>query len=96
MSLTFAENDAKVLIGSDDRSIHYLDTKNLEAGWQVLNSNLLKESSQIEGTVLNSPMCMAFNGDRSQVGVSYRGFPLSVWALNEGYCVGRCRRAKAF
>ncbi|KAL9038636.1 MAG: hypothetical protein Q9214_005200 [Letrouitia sp. 1 TL-2023] len=96
MSIIFAKNDAKVLTGSDDRVIRYLHTKNLEAGWQPLKSSLLKESSQIEGSVINSPMCMAFNGDGTQVGVSYRGFPLSVWALDEGYCVGRCKRAKAF
>jgi len=96
MSIVFAENDAKVLTGSDDRVVRYLHTKDLEAGWQIVNSNLLKESSHIQGTVVNSPMCMAFNGDGTQIGVSYRGFPLSVWSLNEGYCVGRCKRAKVF
>jgi WD40 repeat protein len=39
-------------------------------------------------------MCIAFNGDSTQVGVSYRGFPLSVWEVNEARCIGRCRRAK--
>jgi WD40 repeat protein/pimeloyl-ACP methyl ester carboxylesterase len=96
MSIIFAENDAKVLTGSDDRVIRYLNTKDLEAGWQIVNGSLLKESSQVEGTFVNSPICMAFNGDGTQIGVSYRGFPLSVWALNEGHCVGRCKRAKAF
>ncbi|KAL9614137.1 MAG: hypothetical protein Q9167_001347 [Letrouitia subvulpina] len=96
MSIIFAKNDAKVLTGSDDRVIRYLHTNNLEAGWQTLKNSLLKESSQIEGTVINSPMCMVFNGDGTQIGVSYRGFPLSVWALDEGYCVGRCKRAKSF
>lgn len=96
MSIIFAKDDAKVLTGSDDRVIRYLHTNNIEAGWQTLKNSLLKESSQIEGSIINSPMCLAFNGDGTQVGVSYRGFPLSVWALDEGYCVGRCKRAKAF
>ena len=96
MSIIFAENDAKVLTGSDDRVIRYLHTNNLEAGWQIVNDNLLKENSQIEGTVVNSPMWMVFNGDATMIGVSYRGFPLSVWALKEGHCVGRCKRSKAF
>ncbi len=96
MSIIFTENDAKVLTGSDDRVIRYLHIKDLEAGWQIVNDSLLKENSQVEGTFVNSPMCMSFNGDGTQVGVSYRGFPLSVWALKEGYCVGRCKRAKAF
>ena len=94
-SMTFVDNDAKVLIGSDDGLIRYLNTKNLEAGWQIVNSNLLKEHSRVGGPIISSPVCMAFNGDGTQVGVSYRGFPLSVWALNEGYCVGRCKRVKA-
>ena len=96
MSITFAESDTKILTGSDDRSIRCLHTSDPKAGWQIVNDNLLKENSQVEGTVVNSPMCMAFNGDGTQVGVSYRGFPLSVWALNEGCCIGRCKRAKAF
>ena len=96
MSIIFAEDDAKVLTGSDDRVIRYLQTKDLGAGWQIVNDSLLTENSQVEGTFVNSPMCMSFNGDGTHVGVSYRGFPLSVWALKEGYCVGRCKRVKAF
>ncbi|KAG8525535.1 uncharacterized protein KY384_009179 [Bacidia gigantensis] len=96
MSISFAENDAKILSGSDDRGIRYVRINAPEAGWQSLSDSLLKETSQIEGNIINSPMCMAFNGDRTQIGVSYRGFPLSVWALNEGYCIGRCKRAKSF
>ena len=94
MSIAFAENDAKVLTGSDDRVIRYLDTNSLESGWQILNSSLFEDSS-IDGTV-GSPKCMAFNGDGTQIAVSYQGFPLSVWSLNAGYCIGKCKRAKAF
>ena len=96
MSMTFTDNDAKVLMGSDDRTIRYLRTEGPESGWQVVDASLLKESTQLEGSFVNSPMCMAFNGDGTQVGVSYRGFPLCVWALNGGHCIGRCKRAKAF
>jgi WD40 repeat protein/pimeloyl-ACP methyl ester carboxylesterase len=95
MSLTFSENDTKILAGSDDKVIRFLRTGELKVGWQILNEALLKETLQVEGTNLNSPVCMAFNGDGTQVGVSYRGFPLSVWALKEGYCVGRCTRSRA-
>ena len=96
MSMTFAENDTKVLMGSDDREIRFMQTKKPESGWQTVDASLLKETSQLEGSFINSPMCMAFNGDGTQVGVSYRGFPLSVWALKGGNCIGRCKRAKAF
>lgn len=94
MTITFAENDKKVLIGSDDWVIRYLHVDDFDAGWQVLDPNLLRETAQIEGAFVNSPICVAFNGDATQVGVSYRGFPLSVWALNEARCIGRCRRVK--
>ena len=96
MDIVFAENDTKILTGSNDKVIRYLCTNDFDSGWRVLNESLLKESSQIEGTVVNSPMCIAFNGDASQIGVSYRGFPLSVWSINESRCIGRCRRAKEF
>ena len=96
MSMTFVENDAKILMGADDRAIRYLQVHEPEKGWQLVDANLLKESSQLEASFVNSPMCMAFNGDGTQIGVSYRGFPLSVWVLKGGYCIGRCKRAKAF
>jgi WD40 repeat protein len=95
MTIRFAENDTEVFAASDDRVIRFLRTEDLKTGWQVADSNLLKETSRIEGTVINSPVCMAFNGDGSQVGVSYRGFPLSVWELKGGYCIGRCKRVKS-
>lgn len=96
MAVSFAENDTKILTGSDDKMIRYIHTENFETGWHVLDAALLKETSQIDGTFLNSPMYMAFNSDATLVGVCYRGFPLSVWAINESRLVGRCKRAKEF
>ena len=95
MAISFADNDARIMVGSDDNTIRYLHMTDLASGWQPMNSSLLTENPQVTGTVVNSPKCIAFSGDGSQVGVSYRGFPLSVWALNEGYCIGRCTRAYA-
>ena len=83
----------KFLVAGDDKVIRYIYTDNLDSGWQVLDPALLKEVSRIEGTVVNSPMWMAFNGDATQIGVCYRGFPLSVWSLAESRCIARCRRA---
>ena len=95
ISMTFADNDAKVLMGSDDRGIRYLRISEPGSGWLSVDPRLLKESPQHEGLFVNSPTCIAFNGDSTLVGVSYRGFPLSVWALEGGYCIGKCKRAKA-
>ena len=94
MSISFTENDTKIIVGSNDKAIRYLHTHDLSTGWHVSELALLREVSEIEGAVANSPMCMAFNGNATQVGVSYRGFPLSVWALDEARCIGRCKRVK--
>ena len=96
MAIAFAEGDRKILVAGDDKVVHFIHTDNFDSGWQVLDPALLKEVSRIEGTVVNSPMWMAFNGDATQVGVCYRGFPLSVWSLTESRCIARCRRAKQF
>lgn len=96
MTITFAENDTKILTGSDDRMIRYIHTGNFDTGWLVVDAALLQETSQIDGTFVNAPMYMAFNADATLVGVCYRGFPLSVWAINESRLVGRCKRAKEF
>lgn len=92
-AITFAENDRKLLMGGDDNSIRHMACDQTQQGWRVLNNDLLKDTAQIDGAVVNSPMCLAFNGDKTQVGVSYRGAPLSVWDLGDGRCINRCRRA---
>jgi WD40 repeat protein len=92
MAIVFAEGDRKILVAGDDKVIRYIYTDNLDSGWQVLDPALLKEVSRIDGTVVNSPMWMAFNGDATQVGVCYRGFPLAVWSLTGSRCIARCKR----
>ncbi|KAA6406365.1 MAG: hypothetical protein FRX48_09849 [Lasallia pustulata] len=96
MTISFADDDTKILTGSDDRMMRYIQIEDFNSGWQVVDESLLRETSQIQGTFLNSPMQMAFNSDATLVGVCYRGFPLSVWAINESRLVGRCKRAKDF
>ena len=94
MTIIFAENDAKILCGSDYSVVRYLYIKNLEAGWRVVNGSPLQEKPQREGSIVNSPTGILFNADGSQVGVSYRNLPLSVWILEEVHWIGRCRRVK--
>ena len=96
MTISFTDHEQKILTGSDDRKIRYFRVDNVCAGWQLLNPAPLQESAQIDGTALNSPMCMAFNSDGTQMGVSYRGFPLSVWTTSDFRLLGRCKRAKNF
>ncbi|KAL3434765.1 hypothetical protein BDV09DRAFT_168924 [Aspergillus tetrazonus] len=92
LSVTFRETDRSVLVACTNRVIYSLDLEDLAAGWRMLSRSLLQERSEMGGAIVNSPRCISFNGDASQVGVSYRGFPLSVWDLNEMRCIARCRR----
>ncbi|KAH9906958.1 hypothetical protein F4778DRAFT_724143 [Xylariomycetidae sp. FL2044] len=94
MDMTFVDHDQRLLAGTNDNIIRYLDCRELSQGWQILHPNLLKETTRIDDAVVGSPMCMAFNGDRTFVAVSYRGAPLSVWRLSDGRCWNRCKRAK--
>jgi WD40 repeat protein len=94
MTITFADDESKILTGGDDKIIRFINIDSFDAGWQVLNPALLKETSEVEGTFVNSPMWMAFNADATQIGVCYRGFPLAVWNLKESRCIGRCRRTR--
>lgn len=93
MALTFSDNDQRLLVGGDDNTVRFIDCTAFDEGWKAVNSNLLQEISR-DGAVMNSPMWLAFNGDNSMVGVSYRGAPLSVWRLADGRCINRCRRAQ--
>jgi WD40 repeat protein/pimeloyl-ACP methyl ester carboxylesterase len=96
MTISFVEDDTKILIGSDDKIIRHLDTATVESGWEARDRTLLKDDALIEGTFINAPMYMSFNSDSTQIGVSYRGFPLSVWSTSETRLIGRCKRSKEF
>ncbi|KAK8197607.1 uncharacterized protein BKA78DRAFT_278390 [Phyllosticta capitalensis] len=89
MTMVFAANDSKILAATEDSKVWWLETKRFERGWQLLNPALLKDTQQIPGAFLNDPMCLAFNGDATQIGASYRGFPLSVWTLDNAKCIAR-------
>ncbi|TGJ81428.1 hypothetical protein E0Z10_g7346 [Xylaria hypoxylon] len=91
--IVFADSDCKLLVGGDDNIIRHISCDDFPQGWQVLNHDLLQKTVRIEGALVNSPICLAFNGDRTHVGVSYRGAPLYVWRLRDGICINICRRA---
>ncbi|KAI1204936.1 uncharacterized protein F4807DRAFT_300678 [Annulohypoxylon truncatum] len=94
LTIVFAENDCKLLLGGNDNAIRHIQCDNFEGGWQILNLNLLKDTTRHEGAIVNSPMCLAFNKDKTHVAVSYRGAPLSVWRLRDGRCINRCKRVR--
>ena len=92
LTIAFVENDTRILVGSDDRLIRSLCVTDADGAWEVLNTALLKETTQIEGGYITSPSCMAFNADATQIAVAYRGYPLSVWSTHEPLLIGRCKR----
>ena len=92
LTITFAENDAKVMIGSDDKIIRQLYINDVEEGWYTKDRSLLLEKYAVDGGLITSPSYMVFNPDATRIAVAYRGYPLSVWDTNEPRLIGRCKR----
>jgi len=92
LTITFAEHDTKVVIGSDDKMIRELCIDDLEKGWHTRDHNLLEEKSAVQGGIITSPAYMVFNSDASRIAVAYRGYPLSIWDTIEPRLIGRCKR----
>ncbi|KAL8821675.1 MAG: hypothetical protein Q9223_000312 [Gallowayella weberi] len=93
ITLSFTNNDARILAGFDDRAVRFFDVGETEKKWRYLHATLFKEPLTAEAAA-NSPTCVAFSRDGSYAGVAYRGFPLSIWSLETGVCVNRCNRAQ--
>lgn len=94
LDVSFAADDTSLLMGSDDRHVRKVSLDMVSVGWQILDSRILQEDSALDGVKRNSPCCMSFNGNATQVAVAYRGFPLSVWTLDRPRLVNRCKRTK--
>ncbi|KIW37401.1 uncharacterized protein PV06_10444 [Exophiala oligosperma] len=92
MCLAFAMKDQRILAANDDNSIRYFDISEKDGVWKALNDSLMKEESQSDSVIINSPSCMAMNPACTQLGVCYRSFPLTVWDLSSGTIVSRCMR----
>ncbi|KAK7534407.1 hypothetical protein IWX49DRAFT_638774 [Phyllosticta citricarpa] len=90
MTITFAVNDSKAYTVMATRLVLWLPIDEFEKGWRVLDPALLRETHDIEGTIMNCPICVAFNGDATQIGVSYSNYPLAVWTVEGARCIGRC------
>ena len=92
LAITFAKNDTRIMVASDDKVLRHLDTDAVGSGWYIPEPDLFSEKSLLEGGFITSPSFMAFNADATQVAVAYRGYPLSIWATNEPRLIGRCKR----
>lgn len=94
ITLSFNNNDTRILAGFDDRAVRFFDIEKIQNEWQYVHPTLFKEPQTTEAAA-NSPTCIAFSRDGSHAGVAYRGFPLSVWSLETGECINRCHRGQA-
>ncbi|KAL8781299.1 MAG: hypothetical protein Q9213_006074 [Squamulea squamosa] len=89
LHITFANHDTTLLTASNDKAVRIASLQDDPPIWSILDPRILKEETSI-----NSPSCMAFNGDATQIAVAYRKFPLSVWATEPAELIGRCRRTR--
>ena len=82
-AFAFTENDSKILLGCDDKTIRKLDLTRPSPEWDVFNEKLLRAEPPMQGTSTNTVRYMEFSPDASQIAVAYRSYPLSVWSISE-------------
>lgn len=101
LALAFASSQKLVAVGNDNVIRHIqldaVDDVDIDShGWQVPFPDMLHQTRSLPGAVAGAPSFVAFNGDKTQVGIAYRGAPLSVWNLADGQLVGRKTRSESF
>ena len=88
-TIVVTDDDGQVLVGTDDRRIRSLSLSSRATAWRVIAKI---DEQALEGTVVNSPTCMALSLDGNNVALGYRGHPLSVWEVQGPKLVGHCLR----
>ncbi|KAK3309390.1 uncharacterized protein B0T15DRAFT_481111 [Chaetomium strumarium] len=93
LELKFDDRDSLMMV-SEYRRVYKLTRPNIEesAFWKRQDPDLLDEPGVPEGTFLSTPSCVAFNNDCTQIAVSYRAFPLSIWIVDPPKMIARLRR----
>lgn len=95
-TIAFAAEDAKLVIGSNDRLIRVAQLSDANPVWSALHPGLLREDTTIDRPVHNVPWRIAFNSTASCVAVAYRGSPLCVWNLDPPELISRCMRNQEY
>lgn len=92
VTIAFANGDRTLVICCDDRVLRSLSLNMLDEGWQVTEEALGEDT--FEGKQCGSPRCASFNPSASQIAITYRAIPLTVWSVDEPrpFLVGRCQR----
>ena len=96
MALSFVESDTALLIATDTRVVFKLDLTNNAEGWNSLSDAIMQEDTSIPDTFLNSPTSLAFSPEKTELAVAYRGYPLTIWSIEDADVVNRCKRRMGF
>jgi hypothetical protein len=91
LAMLFANNNTKLLVGTDDRCVRSLVLTEECPAWQTVAE---LEEEEIEGHFLNSSSYMALSRDGSLIAVAYRGHPLSAWEIEGPIHIGHCWRKR--
>ena len=89
----FDENDT-LMMASDVRRIYKVSVRkeHMQSSWIPLDSSLLEETNVPERIFLSTPSSISLNNECTQVAVTYRVFPLSIWNLDPPEMVARLKR----
>ncbi|MCJ1435227.1 hypothetical protein MMC27_004599 [Xylographa pallens] len=96
LALSFVENDTALLAATDTRDVSKLYINNNTESWKSLDDRIMQEDTSIPDTFLNSPTSLAFSPERTELAVAYRGYPLTIWSLEDAYLINRCKRRLGF
>ncbi|MCJ1396007.1 hypothetical protein MMC18_008893 [Xylographa bjoerkii] len=92
LALSFDKNDRTLVMASDTRKVSRVWLDHQAINWSLLDGCIMQEDTTIPDTFLNSPMAIAFSPDITELVVAYRGFPLTVWSLEDACLINRCKR----
>jgi WD40 repeat protein len=90
LAVTFDSNSTVVLACFEDRTVRqwsFVKPSGTTSQWDDVLGDAHFGSNHY-----NSPRSASFNQQGTQVALAYRGFPLSVWAVDFPGFVGRCER----
>lgn len=94
LCIAFSENDSMIMIATNTRKLlrSRLEAHPVASAWEPFQPNVMEENVSISGAFLNSPTAIAFNPDMTELAVAYRGFPLTIWSLDDEQPISRCKR----
>lgn len=92
LCMVFTDNDSMIIIASTRKLLRSrLEAESIASTWEVFKPNIMEEKVSIPGAFLNSPTAIAFNPDLTELAVAYRGFPLTIWSLDDEQLISRCK-----